>query len=186
MFGPSSYLRTVVTGHLTEILRKSVKRQLDRLRETERFLQEPSGRLEIPPVLARFHTWRLLDVNQLLASWFPNAAAGKRVWFGGGVGYCTHSLLSQHTHSHLTHTPDTHTFSGIKWRLLPPMWISHRNHEPWLCWKVNPHVWPPPACVWAAFHHFCSLECGFRFGTPAGFLLLPQSTLEEARILQKF
>lgn len=62
-------------------------------------------------VLARFQTRRLLDVNQLLSRWFLNAAAGVCVWFGGVVGYSTHSLLSQHTHSHLTHTPDTH----IEW-----------------------------------------------------------------------
>lgn len=96
-------------------------------------LQEPSGS----------HICAGPFSHEKVVGWFPRVSpGGGRVWFGGVVGYCTHSLLSQHTHSHLTHT---HTLSGIKWWLLPQMWGSHSYHELPLCWTLNHHVWPPVA-----------------------------------------
>lgn len=123
-----------------------------------RLLKEPSGVLDLTCVLVRFHTRRFLDGNKLLSCWFLKAAAGERVWFGGVVGYCTHWLLSQHTHSHLKHTHSVELKGGC--------WISHSHPELFLCWKRD-HLtlsYPPPSPGLQ--------ECGFRLTTSAGFSLL--------------
>lgn len=140
---------------------------LHRLCETARWSwRNLRGAVDPTCVLVRFHTPRFLDVNQLLSCWFLKAAVGECVWFGGVDGYCTHSLLSQHTHSHLTHTPDTHTFSGIKGWLLdfsqPPWTFPLLETKPSCLTLGYPPPSPPGPLSGMFLQNLCRILASFR------------------------
>lgn len=128
------------------------------------------GVLDLTCVLVWVHTRRFLDGNKLLSCWFLKAAAGERVWFGGVVGYCTHWLLSQHTHSHLKHTHLMELKGGC--------WISHSHPELFRCWKRD-HLtlsYPPPSPglsgMWFETHNLGRILASFTAKTRSSNLKL--------------